>query len=72
AVAKITGNRVSGFHRHGFQLQKLKPGSVVSGNEVMIANDGDAVLGGDVVGDGTGPTRVERNTLIPAETDSDR
>ena len=72
AVAKITGNRASGFHRHAFQLQKLKPGSVVSGNEVMIANDGDAVLGGDVVGDGTGPTRVERNTLVPAETDSER
>ncbi|HBV63294.1 MAG TPA: hypothetical protein DEF45_09770 [Rhodopirellula sp.] len=68
AMALIHGNRVSGFHRYAFQLQQLKSGSVISGNQVMVANRGDAVLSGDVGRGATDNILVESNTLVPAKT----
>ena len=68
AIVNVQENRVSGFHRYAFQLQKLKQGSVISGNQVTSDGEGDAVLGGDVGSVGTVKIRVERNTLAPVKS----
>lgn len=68
AMVNVHENRVSGFHRYAFQLQKLKPHSVISGNQVTSDNEGDAVLGGDVGSDGANKIRVERNTLASVKS----
>ncbi|MAI69780.1 MAG: hypothetical protein CMM01_02580 [Rhodopirellula sp.] len=72
AIVNVQENRVSEFHRYAFQLQKLKPGSVISGNQVTSGSKGDAVLGGDVGSDGADKIRVERNTLAPVKSESER
>ena len=69
AKVNLQDNKITGFHRYAFQLQQLKPASVISDNRATGTSDGDVFLGGDVQSESKREIRVERNTLIPAKGD---